>query len=344
MVRRKKGFTLIELLVVIAIIGILVALLLPAVNAARESARRTACVNNLKQLGVAATLYEGTHKKYPFGKGPSYVGTVVYARYSAQALLLPYLEQVNLSHSIDYRFPPATPGMGGVINFMPAYTNVNNINYDASRMKVSVFLCPSDGPTVDEWPGGNNYVGNQGTWLCDRSDTIGLATDIQPNVLSPGMFYYLSKVAPRDIRDGLSQTAMFSEKLRGTGIPDPRTDLFVMPNQDTLDLTFETCRNIDPTVALPLTSKWGWSWIMGENCCTLYNHVAPPNSLSCAGLPFPGTMTNMSMMVSANSYHPGGVNVCFADGNVRFITESIDLAIWRGLGTRAGKEVIGELP
>ena len=79
---------------------------------------------------------------------------------------------------------------------------------------------------------------------------------------------------------------------------------------------------------------------MGENCCTLYNHVSPPNTITCAGIPFPGTMTNMSMQVPPSSHHPGGVNAIMVDGSVRFGSDTIDLAIWRGLGTRNGGEVV----
>jgi prepilin-type processing-associated H-X9-DG protein len=94
----------------------------------------------------------------------------------------------------------------------------------------------------------------------------------------------------------------------------------------------------NPATATPLTSKWGWSWVMGENCCTLYNHVATPNSVSCAGTPFPGTMTNMAMQVSPSSRHPGGVNATMVDGSVRFVTSTLDLAVWRAVGTRGGGE------
>lgn len=82
---------------------------------------------------------------------------------------------------------------------------------------------------------------------------------------------------------------------------------------------------------------------MGENCCTLYNHVSTPNTKSCAGIPFPGTMTNMAMQVSANSYHRGGVNALMGDGSVRFVADTVSLNVWRAVGTRAGNDV-GQLP
>lgn len=341
MSRKKSGFTLVELLVVIAIIGILVALLLPAVQAARESARRTQCINNLKQIGIAMHNYHDTYKVFPFGKGAPYTGAAPYARWSAHALILPFMEQQPLHSTIDFRFAPATPGMGGVINFMPAYTNPGNINLAPSQTLVAGFLCPSDSTSsAAGWPGQNNYAGNQGGWLCDRSDTPGTANDVSPTELQTGILYFLSRVRLADITDGTSSTACFSERLRGNGSPKPKTDLFVITNQTSLQGTYQECLNTNPNTATPLTSKWGWSWVMGENCCTLYNHVSTPNTLSCAGLPFPGTMTNMSMQVSASSNHPGGVNMLMCDASVKFTVNTIDLVIWRAIGTRNGGEAV----
>jgi len=339
----RRAFTLVELLVVIAIIGILVALLLPAVQAAREAARRTQCVNNLKQISLAMHNYHDVHLVLPFGKGASYAGAPVYARWSAHALVLPFMEQVNLQSAIDFSSPPETPGMGGVINFMPAYQTPTRVNSVQSRVRVNGFLCPSDISPVGDWPGQNNYCGNQGSWLCDRGDSPAGANDVSPGETQPGIFYFLSRVRLADVIDGTSNTSMFSEKLRGAGSPMPRTDLFVIPNQTSLDSTYQTCRTLDTTTATPLTSKWGWSWVMGENCCTLYNHVATPNTTSCAGFPFPGSMTNMSMCVTANSYHPGGVNMALVDGSVRFCPSTVDLLVWRAIGTRAGGELV-QLP
>ena len=335
---RRRGFTLVELLVVIAIIGVLVALLLPAVQAAREAARRTQCSNNLKQIALALHNYHDTHNVLPFGKGASYTGAQPYARWSAQALFLPYMEQTNLQNSIDFNFAPETPGMGGVINFMPAYQNPGRVNATQSRTRVPGFFCPSDGAPVGDWPGQNNYCGNQGSWLCDRGDTAAASTDIAPTETNGGMLYFLSRVRFADVTDGLTNTTLFSEKLRGTGNPHPRTDLFVISNQSSLNATFQTCSTLNTATATPLTSKWGWSWVMGENCCTLYNHVSTPNTTSCAGIPFPGTMTNMSMQVSANSNHMNGVNMAMSDASVRFCPNQVDLAVWRGLGTRNGSE------
>lgn len=333
---KRKGFTLIELLVVIAIIAILVALLLPAVQQAREAARRSQCRNNLKQFGLAIQNYHDSYQMFPFGKGPSYAGAPVYARWSQHAMLLPFLDQVPLFKSINFRMPPDTPGMGGVIAFMPMYTSPMGVNTIPSQATVPMFLCPTD--TAPTTSGQNNYVGNQGGWLCDRSDAPGAATDVSPSEVQTGVFYFLSKVATKDVRDGLSQTAFFSERRRGNGSPDPRSDLYVIPAQTSLAATYSTCMGLNTATATPLTSKWGYSWVMGENCCAQYNHVAVPNTVSCAGTGFTGTMTNMAMQVSPSSYHAGGVHVLMGDGAVTFSNANIDLTVWRAIGTRKGGE------
>ncbi|HEV7224503.1 MAG TPA: DUF1559 domain-containing protein [Pirellulales bacterium] len=340
MSRHRTAFTLIELLVVIAIIGILIALLLPAVQAAREAGRRAQCINNLKQIVLGLQSYHDTHRVLPFGKGASYPApAAAYARWSQHAMILPMIEQQNLYASINFNYPPETPGMGGVINFMPAYSNPGGINSVACRTLVPTFLCPSDrGPGDPTWPGVNNYAANQGSWLCDRNDTPPPAGSVAPNELQTGIMYFLSAVRLGDVQDGLSNTAFFSEKRRGAGFPEPRTDMFVIPPQTSLNATYQTCTNLDPTTATPLTSKWGWSWVMGENCCTSYNHVAPPNNNSCGGTGFVGTMTNMAMQVSPSSLHGAGVNVAMGDGSARFVADAIDLNAWRALGTRQGGE------
>ncbi|WP_165253467.1 DUF1559 domain-containing protein [Paludisphaera soli] len=342
--RRSRAFTLIELLVVIAIIAVLIALLLPAVQSAREAARRSQCVNNLKQLGIAVHNYISTHTVLPFGKGPSYAvsvpGTPVYARWSAHSQLLQFVEQGNLFNAINFLLPPETPGMAGDVPFMPAFPTTPGANATASRAQVNSFLCPSDGPTASNWPGGTNYVGNLQTWACDLSENN--PSTVAPGEKISGVFYYLSGVRMADVTDGLSNTAFISEKIRGTGVRDrdARSDSIIIPAVTSLADTLQTCRGASPATGTRLTMRQGMSWVMGEMCCTSYNHVDVPNAKTCAGTGFPGNMANMPMQVPPSSQHPGGVNTLLGDGSVRFIKSSIALTTWRGLGTRNGGEVL----
>jgi prepilin-type N-terminal cleavage/methylation domain-containing protein/prepilin-type processing-associated H-X9-DG protein len=345
---RRSGFTLIELLVVIAIIGILIALLVPAVQKVRAAATRTECQNNLKQMALACHNYHDEHHHLPYGRGPTYPAPVpVYARWSVHSQILPYLEQTGISGNVNFSQPPSTPGMQAVIKFMPAFTSP--ANDQISRSPVAIFLCPADPTNIDDsWPGENNYVGNNGGWLCCLNEAIPKWRSTSfPNEEQPGVFYNLSQITLTGISDGTSNTAMFSERLRGTDRANGRADMFIIPNQNSMDLTYQACQSIDPTTATPLTHRYGHSWVMGEMCCTLYNHVSTPNTFACGGIGFPttpagtGGLANMSMDVPPTSLHGDGVNVAMCDGSVHFIHDGIDLVTWRAMGSRNGGEIVG---
>ncbi len=339
---RRAGFTLIELLVVIAIIAVLIALLLPAVQSAREAARRAQCVNNLKQIGLACHNYLTSFQVLPFGKGASYFGAAAYARWSAQSQLLMFIEQGNLFNSINFSLAPETPGMAGDVAFMPAYENANRDNMTGSRIQVSVFLCPTDATnTVAGWPGANSYLGNMQSWECDLGDQN--PSTISPGDTPHGIFYFQSSTKLQQITDGTSNTAFFSEKIRGSGQRDSNalSDSMVMTATTSLSTTYQTCMATNPLTATRLTHVQGASWVMGEMCCTEYNHVSTPNTATCAGLGFSNNnMANMPMQVPPSSLHPGGVNVLFGDGSAKFVKNGVSLQIWQALGTRDGGESI----
>jgi prepilin-type N-terminal cleavage/methylation domain-containing protein/prepilin-type processing-associated H-X9-DG protein len=348
---QRAGFTLIELLVVIAIIAVLIALLLPAVQAAREAARRIQCVNNLKQIGLALHNYNDSFSLLPFGKGPNYMdefpSAPTYARWSAQSQILAYLEQTPLFNAINFNLPPDVPNLDTTgMGLVPAYTSPNGANSTVSRVMISGYLCPSDGYTGGDWPGGSNYAANEGSWLCDACEQT--PSTVAPGELPRGPFYNLSCLGLSSFTDGTSNTAFYSERRRGQGNPDPRSDLFQMNNATSLASTYQTCIGMDASMAMPLTSRVGAAWAIGDMTCTTYNHVSVPDTRSCAGMSsgmgmgmgMMGSMVNMAVQLAPSSYHSGGVNLAMGDGSVRFIKDSIALNVWRSLSTRNGGEVI----
>ena len=345
----RVGFTLIELLVVIAIIAVLIALLLPAVQAAREAARRAQCVNNLKQIGVAIHNYHDSFQVLPFGKGRDYMavipGAPVHARWSTHSQLLLFTEQKPLFDSINFSLPPETPDVSlAGMSFQPAYQNPNRANSTACRVTLSLFLCPSDATATTDWAAVNNYVVNQGSWLCDVCEA--LPSMMHPGELPRGPFYNRSRVRFADLTDGTSNTAFFSEKRRGQGTPNPKSDLFEMPDAMSLNMAHQNCASLDPTMAMVYTNRMGAAWAVGAMTCIEYNHVGPPNSLSCAGkmgdMGGGGSsmMVDMPVQIPPSSLHPGAVNLLMGDGAVRALKDSISLPVWRALGTRNGGEVL----
>jgi prepilin-type N-terminal cleavage/methylation domain-containing protein/prepilin-type processing-associated H-X9-DG protein len=348
MMSPRRAFTLIELLVVIAIIAVLIALLLPAVQSAREAGRRIQCVNNLKQIGIAMHNYHDTFQCLPFGKGSDYMDELpsapMYARWSAHSQILAFMEQKPLFDAINFNLPPETPDLGTPgMGFMPPYQSPNRANATVSRVMIAAFLCPSDSGGSSDWPGSTSYAANEGSWLCDACEATPSTT--APGELPRGPFYNKSCVRLAAFTDGTSQTAFFSERRRGNGIPNPKSDLFQMTNALSLAQTYQMCTGMDSSMAMALTSRVGAAWAIGDMTCTTYNHVSGPNTRSCAGMDsgmmmMGGSMVNMAVQLAPSSYHPGGVNVLIGDGSVRFIKDGIARNVWLALSTRNGGEVL----
>jgi len=329
-----RGFTLVELLVVIAIIGILIALLLPAVQSAREAARRSQCTNNLKQLGLAVHNYGETYKAYPVGAWDCCYGTWLLA-------LTPFVEQPTLYHQYDR--PAGMEGKNHVTN--PGPRNGSDIRYGTAvnlpitRTQVPAYTCPTDSVTANPSTFNgitfHNYVGNYGNTTRARTSpwqgvVYGNAPFIAVYVANgagyteantPGRSVTPAQGARKvvrlqEVQDGTSNTLLFSETvqgrdgdLRGFGWwgGGAHFETFLGPNSASPDLT------------------------EAASYCKPANPLNPP----CVG-----SSTVSREMIAARSRHPGGVGVTMCDGSVRFVTNNIALDLWRSLGTAAGKEAL----
>ncbi|MBI2823222.1 MAG: DUF1559 domain-containing protein [Planctomycetia bacterium] len=313
----RAAFTLVEVLVVIAIIGILIALLLPAVQAARETSRRTACANNLKQLGLAIQAFYDSNRCFPPGRGgpPPKV-------FSPQAYLLPYVEQGTLQAQIDLASAPTNLTIGGV-----PYSGAANAF--AASQTVPVLTCPSD-PAEGRVPGstfgGTNYAG------CTGSGTVNFGT----LVAADGVFFLTSRVGFQNLTDGSSHTAAFSERTLGNGLATTTltrdvAGLYIWELGTGTDVTPAAC---DAISSGSWYSTRGAKWILGNYGNTLYNHYYTPNATKWDCM----NMAQQKALMGPRSNHSGGVNLLLCDGSARFAIDSVDLAVWRAVSTCAGDE------
>ncbi|MFO0959602.1 MAG: DUF1559 domain-containing protein [Isosphaeraceae bacterium] len=317
----RAGFTLIELLVVIAIIGVLIALLLPAVQQAREAARRIQCTNNLKQLGLALHNYESSQGCFPMGRHTP-IGLGSGSAFSPHTRILGQMENQSIFNTV---------------NFMIGWDSPSNSTATASSL--SSFLCPSDAQSrVPAGWAGINYRVNEGTSVAmwyGETDTSKVNTAVLP---PNGPFFANYVCRMSDLVDGTSNTAAMSEHVKGdfnNSVATEMADTFWPQTYPAdADEAVAQCRSIQVTnIAYQRVSDVGAPWIYGYHSTTSYWHSGPPNSRSCM---FPPSR----IMTTANSMHPGGVNVMLADGSVKFVKSSVDVAAWRALGTRNGNEVL----
>jgi len=343
---RRKAFTLVELLVVIAIVGILIALLLPAVQAAREAARRMSCTNNLKQIGLALHNFHDSHNEFPVGSpsktcnGYEEIPGWQY-RWGPLAMVSPFLEQFNVYESLNLDVP--LYGHTGVYRG-PGY-GVHASNLVPVSQVIPFFYCPSDkqqkvvpSDAETDWAAGN-YLACWG-----RSAPTARGTAIFDD--ADGLFNSRAAVRFADVTDGTSNTAAFSESL----LPDPNTSGGTVLTEENKDrvivgarsggdatLTVEWCRRFGQPVASQ--PRRATRWVDGFILYTAYYHWWEPNSWipDCAKW-----SPLRSLWQMARSRHPGGVNVNFADGSVHFASETIDVETWRALGSRNGGEVPGQ--
>jgi prepilin-type processing-associated H-X9-DG protein len=320
-------------LVTIGILGLVAALVLPAVQSARESARRAQCQNNLHQIGIALHGYHAQYQSFPSAitnGRPSQDGEVYLGLYSVHCRILPFLDQQHLFNSINFEVGTWAPDslVGGKVQWV-AWNSLNSTVYNTS---LTLFLCPSDGGPLP--PAGNNYRGNAGV---GPNASQWIETPDSGN----GVFPEIGTVSMKRIIDGLTHTVAFSERVRGTGAwpLDPARDSFRCTGiVNTADQLLLACR-----IATRASSRDGfihnghwWFWTGRER--TLFNHAQSPNGRvpDCTHL---GSLPAGDMF-TARSDHPGGVNALMADGSLRFVSENISQAVWRGLGTRNGRELV----
>lgn len=321
--RDRLGFTLVELLVVIAIIGILVALLLPAIQAAREAARRSQCTNNLKQLGLALHNYESARRSFPPLGDYQFAGSSVY--WSIQTRLLPYVEQANLQNLIDFKRP---------ISDQP----------QVAKVRMPYLLCPSepndrerpDTPTFTHYP--LNYAANAGMWLIYEP----------PSGRGSGAFVVNRSIRNGEIEDGTSHTLAMSEVktfspyLRDGG--NPGAIGVAMPTTPDEVAAFGGEFKVD---------SGHTEWVDARVHQTGFTTTFPPNTIVpflSGGQSYDVDFNSMRegrsataptyAVVTSRSHHPNGVDTLWMDGSVSFASNAVAAEVWRAAGSRAGGEVV----
>ena len=369
--RDRRGFTLIELLVVIAIIAVLIALLLPAVQAAREAARRAQCTNNLKQLGLAVHNYILQNNVLPAQcMYPANQLDSAGWSYGWPLAMLPNMEQQPIFNAFNFSIGLFGTQFG--VGWTPGNTTVG-------YLQLGFLLCPSENLKIQPskpW-GTTNYVGNYGG-PGPVNQFSGTIIPLNSLVLTSSLplnntkgFGNLGPIGLESIRDGTSNTALFSERLTGIfGSPrlqvssvDGKRGIYLVPsisvpsNLPPIQANIQSrafvqaCRNL-PGGNLSGDGSWdgwsnrsGWVWLAGYPLyisVSSYLHFTPPNSYSCHNSADLSWISYVGPLGAASptSNHPGGVNIGMTDGSVRFVKDTVNLDAWWALGTRDGGEVL----
>lgn len=352
----RKGFTLVELLVVIAIIGILVALLLPAVQAAREAARRNSCLNNLKQIQLGCLNYESTYGELPSGATIEDRVTVGNRGVGMYIIILPFIEDVALDTGLKTLFDAAGGG--------ESWMDIGAI--DPNNIQISIYQCPSV-PEVRPFPARRDYFGISGGINMDdaanhpdwpqevfaigasnaekRKITQPRVTNGRGPVYTSGVYVPGFGVKLRRVTDGTSSTMAIGESSHwnpfGHGWDPPNPDIggpCAWYHGGSVDGNF---RDSDRTTMGGVSV----GRVLRNTHLPMNVSLTPFDSTPFDGFPLKNTSPSrgeMSMMIPLASEHPGGVQVAFTDGHVTFLREDMDLFVYQSLATRAGGEVINE--
>lgn len=327
----RPAFTLVELLVVIGIIGILIALLLPAVQAARESARRTACRNNLRQIGIAVNNFVTANQNYPPSRVWDQTTIDDGEAWSAQARILPYMEELVLFKNINFN-------VGTEEVTFPDGTLVQTV-------RVPTYICPSEvndtvklsNGTPASYP--HNYGVNMGTWfIYNPANSSG----------GEGAFYPNSNLAPSKFTRGLSKTFLAAEVkaytpyLRDAGaatvpsIPTDPTAIGPMGGTPKMGPTF-TSNTGHTEWGEGTAQQTGFTTTFQPNTVVPYSYNGQTYDIDFNNQTEGGSTTAPTFAaVTARSYHVGVVNALYLDGSTHTVPDGVDLTVWQTLSQRDG--------